>query len=41
MHGLCVVKNIFIKKKKLQDFLLMKGYEAESVNEEVGKIGRK
>jgi regulatory protein len=34
-------KNIFAKKKKLQDFLLMKGYESELVNEEVGKIGKK
>lgn len=34
-------KNIFIKKKKLQDFLLMKGYEGELVSEEVGKIGKK
>lgn len=34
-------KNIFIKKRKLQDFLLMKGYESELVNEEVGKIGKK
>jgi regulatory protein len=30
-------KNIFIKKRKLQDFLLMKGYESSMVNEEVGK----
>lgn len=34
-------KNIFIKKKKLQDFLLMKGYESDLVREEVGKIGKK
>ena len=34
-------KNIFIKKKKLQDFLLMKGYESDLVNEEVRKIGKK
>ena len=34
-------KNIFIKKKKLQDFLLMKGYESELVREEVGKIEKK
>ena len=33
-------KNIFIKKKKLQDFLLMKGYESELVSEEVNKIGK-
>ena len=34
-------KNIFIKKKKLQDFLLMKGYESELVNAAVAKIGKK
>ena len=34
-------KNIFIKKKKLQDFLLMKGYETELVNEGVNKISGK
>jgi regulatory protein len=34
-------KNIFIKKKKLQGFLLMKGYEIDLVSEEVGKIGKK
>lgn len=34
-------KNIFIKKKKLQDFLLMKGYESGLVSEEVKKIGRR
>jgi regulatory protein len=34
-------KNIFIRKRKLQNFLLMRGYESELVNEEVGKIGRK
>lgn len=33
-------KNIFIKKKKLQDFLLMKGYESDLVGEEVAKIGK-
>ena len=33
-------KNIFAKKRKLQDFLLMKGYENDLVNEEVKKIGR-
>jgi regulatory protein len=31
-------KNIFIKKRKMQDFLLMKGYESERVREEVRKI---
>ena len=34
-------KNIFIKKKKLQGFLLMKGYGSELINEEVGKIGKR
>ncbi|HSQ44480.1 MAG TPA: regulatory protein RecX [Ginsengibacter sp.] len=34
-------KNIFIKKKKLQDFLLMKGYESDLVRDEVGKIRTK
>ena len=34
-------KNIFIKKRKLQDFLLMKGYETSMVSAEVAKIGRK
>ena len=33
-------KNIFIKKRKLQDFLLMKGYEVGLVTEEVAKIGK-
>jgi len=31
-------KNIFIKKRKLQDFLLMKGYESERVREAVNMI---
>lgn len=31
-------KNIFVKKRKLQDFLLMKGYESEIVREAVKKI---
>lgn len=34
-------KNIFIKKRKLQDFLLQKGYESPLIYEEVNKIGRK
>ncbi len=34
-------KNIFIKKRKLQDFLLMKGYETDLVHKEVSKIGAK
>ncbi len=33
-------KNIFVKKRKLQDFLLMKGYEGDFVREEVEKVGR-
>ena len=32
-------KNIFIKKRKLQDFLLQKGFESELVREAVKKIG--
>jgi regulatory protein len=32
-------KNIFTKKKKLQDFLLMKGYESKLIYEAVSKIG--
>ncbi|HUZ57451.1 MAG TPA: regulatory protein RecX [Hanamia sp.] len=31
-------KNIFIKKRKLHDFLLMKGYESELVKEAARKI---
>lgn len=31
-------KNIFIKKRKLQDFLLMKGYESERVREVLNMI---
>ena len=31
-------KNIFIKKRKLQDFLLQKGFENEMIREEVNKI---
>ena len=34
-------KNIFIKKRKLQDFLLMKGYESTLISAEVAKIGKK
>ena len=34
-------KNIFAKKKKLQDHLLLKGYESELIYKEVAKIGRK
>jgi regulatory protein len=34
-------KNIFAKKRKLQDFLLMKGYERRLGSEEVGKIVKK
>lgn len=31
-------KNIFIKKKKVQSYLLQKGFESSLVNEMVGKI---
>ena len=34
-------KNIFIKKRKLQDYLLQKGFEADLIREEVNKIGNK
>lgn len=34
-------KNIFTRKRRLQDFLLMKGYEVDLVSGEVAKIGRK
>ena len=34
-------KNIFIKKRKLQDYLLQKGFESDLAREEVGKIGKK
>ena len=31
-------KNIFVRKKKLQDYLLMKGYESDLVKEEIRNI---
>ncbi len=31
-------KNIFIKKKKLQDFLLQKGFEAQIINEKLKSL---
>ena len=31
-------KNIFIKKRKLQDFLLQKGYESEMIRETVNRL---
>ncbi|HVZ96772.1 MAG TPA: regulatory protein RecX [Chitinophagaceae bacterium] len=34
-------KNIFIKKRKVQDYLLQKGFEHELVNDAVNKIGAK
>ncbi len=34
-------KNIFIKKRKLQDYLLQKGYESSLIGVEVNKIGKK
>lgn len=33
-------KNIFIKKRKLQDYLLHKGYETEMIHEAVMDIGK-
>jgi regulatory protein len=33
-------KNIFIKKRKLQDYLLQKGYEYELVKEAVNNVGK-
>ncbi len=41
MKTLTNEKNIFIKKRKLQDFLLMKGYESELIYAEVAKIGKR
>ena len=41
MQSLKSEKNIFIKKRKLQDFLLGKGYEGDLIGEKVGKIGKK
>lgn len=34
-------KNIFVKKRKLQDYLLGKGYENELINKEMAGIGKK
>ncbi len=34
-------KNIFVKKRKLQDYLLQKGYENSLIGEVVNKIGKK
>lgn len=34
-------KNIFVKKRKLQDYLLQKGYESSLIGEAVNKIGKK
>jgi regulatory protein len=34
-------KNIFVKKRKLQNFLLQRGFEMDLVNEEVKKITKK
>jgi regulatory protein len=41
MNTLKSEKNIFVKKRKLQDYLLQKGYESELVYKEVAKIGKK
>ena len=38
-EGLYGEKNIFIKKRKLQDYLLQKGYETFLVNEWIGSAG--
>lgn len=34
-------KNIFIKKRKLQDFLLSKGFETELIYEKVNNLGNR
>ncbi len=34
-------KNIFVKKRKLQDYLLQKGYESGLIGDVVNKIGKK
>lgn len=34
-------KNIFVKKRKLQDYLLQKGYESSLIGDVVNKIGKK
>jgi len=39
-EGLYGEKNIFIKKRKLQDYLLQKGYETFLVNEWIGSAGK-
>ena len=31
-------KNIFIKKRKLQDYLLQKGFENEMINQEISRL---
>ncbi len=41
MKALKSEKNIFVKKRKLQDFLLSKGFENELVYAEVTKIGKR
>jgi regulatory protein len=38
LKSLRTEKNIFIKKKKLQDYLRMKGYETDLVSDAVNKI---
>ena len=38
LRGLKSEKNIFIKKRKLQDHLLQKGYEAEMIRKMISKI---
>lgn len=41
MQTLSSEKNIFVKKRKLQDHLLQKGYESDLIYNEVAKIGKK
>lgn len=41
MNTLKSEKNIFVKKRKLQDHLLQKGFESELIYKEVAKIGKK
>jgi regulatory protein len=41
LESLSGEKNIFVKKKKLQDYLLQKGYERDLINDVVRTIGKK
>ena len=40
LKSLKTEKNIFIKKKKLQDFLRMKGYEPDLIQEAMNDVGK-